>query len=336
MRFFSLPDRGLIRLSGPDALGFLQNLLTQDLRPLRDWEGAPALLLEAGGKIRFDMYVLRREPQIYMVDCALTDLRPLGRALSAARVAERFSLEVEPEWHVVGFLARPADSLQMPENSEEQPEKTQTQAFQKVTDTRHPKLGWRLYGSGSPKQEPNRHEALSSEASEAPASPEAARMNFLPYGIVEGGAALAGRWPLVAGLDRLNYISWTKGCFPGHEVTARVHYKGKPKYAFRLFKAEQALPALPEPSQSLAAAKKGTTSSPKGPPLLTRQRRPIGDYICHQDTYLIAQVLRTQAFAGTSVAGEQTDQAAKPAASSAPSENELFFQDHILRPWPVL
>ncbi len=331
MPFFSLPDRGLIRVSGPDALGFLQNLLTQDVRPLRDWEGAPALLLEAGGKIRFDMYVLRREPQVYMLDCALADLRPLGRALSAARVAERFSLEVEPAWQVVGFLARPSDTRQTPENPEnreEYLEKTHTNSFQKVTDTRHPKLGWRLYASGSPKQETKPYEALGE-------TPAAARMNFLPYGIVEGGAALAGRWPLVAGLDRLNYISWTKGCFPGHEVTARVHYKGKPKYAFRLFKAERALPASPASPEApaLAAAREGSASSsvPKGPPLMTRQRRPIGDYICHQDTYLIAQVLRAR-----TVAGEQTDEAAKHASPSAPSENELLFQDHILRPWPVL
>lgn len=42
-------------------------------------------------------------------------------------------------------------------------------------------------------------------------------------------AAGMGRWiPQVLGYDRLGAVSFTKGCYLGQEVVARVHYRGKP------------------------------------------------------------------------------------------------------------
>ena len=55
-----LEDRGVISVTGDDATGFLQGLLTNDIEPLGASEARYAALLTPQGKILFDMIVVAR------------------------------------------------------------------------------------------------------------------------------------------------------------------------------------------------------------------------------------------------------------------------------------
>ena len=47
-------------------------------------------------------------------------------------------------------------------------------------------------------------------------------------------ADIRGKWiPQMLGYDRLGAVSFTKGCYLGQEVVARVHYRGKPNRVCR-------------------------------------------------------------------------------------------------------
>jgi folate-binding protein YgfZ len=59
--------RGLLQLTGPDRLSFLQGMLSNDLRTLKPGEGQPAAVLNQQGKVLGDVRVLQSENSFYLV-----------------------------------------------------------------------------------------------------------------------------------------------------------------------------------------------------------------------------------------------------------------------------
>lgn len=85
-----------------------------------------------------------------------------------------------------------------------------------LADPRHPNLPHRLYGNGDCTTSP-----LTAHHSLALGIPELGR-DFAPDSVVA----------MDAGYDLLNAISFTKGCYVGQEVTARMHYKNIARRGF--------------------------------------------------------------------------------------------------------
>lgn len=76
-------------------------------------------------------------------------------------------------------------------------------------DPRDPAMGWRLYDGGTQGDEGQDWDALR-----------------IDHGIPDFGAELgAETYILEMAFDRLNGVSFTKGCYVGQEVTARMHHK---------------------------------------------------------------------------------------------------------------
>ncbi len=67
---FDLTGRGSLRVSGPDRVAFLQGVVTNDVRTLVPGSGCPALFLTPKGKLRATLDVLALE------DCFLLDTEP--------------------------------------------------------------------------------------------------------------------------------------------------------------------------------------------------------------------------------------------------------------------
>lgn len=60
--------------------------------------------------------------------------------------------------------------------------------------------------------------------------------------------------PQMVNLQAINSLSFTKGCYPGQEVVARMHYLGKNKR--RLYLASVATDSLPQPGQAILTSDK--------------------------------------------------------------------------------
>lgn len=58
--------------------------------------------------------------------------------------------------------------------------------------------------------------------------------------------------PQMVNLQAINSLSFTKGCYPGQEIVARMHYLGKLKR--RLYRASVECDVLPEPGQAIMTA----------------------------------------------------------------------------------
>jgi folate-binding protein YgfZ len=185
-----LADRALLRISGEDVRGFLQGLVTQDLREVRpgapQWSG----LLTAQGKALFD-FLLWEDPEdadAILIDCEAAQAEALARRLAIYRL--RRKIVIAP---AAGSVHWSLDDAQG------------------VPDPRLPTLGRRWLGP----------------AGGAPAT--GWREHRLSLGVTEGAEELGQDktlW-LECNAEELHGTAFTKGCFIGQENTARMHYRSK-------------------------------------------------------------------------------------------------------------
>src|SRR3954452_9665691 len=63
MTMFHRPEAGVVTVEGPDAITYLQSLVSQDLDPLGDGEWTRSLLLQPQGKLTAFFDLLRVSPE---------------------------------------------------------------------------------------------------------------------------------------------------------------------------------------------------------------------------------------------------------------------------------
>jgi folate-binding protein YgfZ len=221
-RGFLAIDRTVLRISGADARGFLQDLITSDIGRLA--EGAVyAALLSPQGKYLFD-FLLAPEGDAILLDVKSDRAEPLARRLAMYRL--RAKVAIEPaDLRVAVLLDEPAPGA--------------------LADPRHPALGWRLYA-------PDPSPALAARAPLAPAEWDALRVAHL---IPETGIELApdDSYILEMGFERLHGVDFRKGCYVGQEVTARMKHKTELRKG--LVKVELDGPPPPPGTEILAGGK---------------------------------------------------------------------------------
>jgi folate-binding protein YgfZ len=195
-------ERDVIRLSGADAVGYLQGQCSQDVAALEPGQCADALLLEPQGRVDALVRVTRTGADELVVD---TDAGWGGAVI--ARL-ERFKLRVKLEISVVGWrcvaVRGPAAGAMAPD-----PGMLQLPVV-------WPGLsGFDLLGEQP--RAPTGVEACSHEAWEAVR---------IEAGIPMMGTEIDDRTiPEEAGLVE-RCVSFTKGCFTGQELVARIDARG--------------------------------------------------------------------------------------------------------------
>lgn len=180
-------DRAIFSVSGADRLTFLQGLLSNDVLALRDHGITYAALLTPQGKYLADMFVLAQGGALYL-DMAASIAPQTVQRLSMYRL--RADVQIAPADIAVtrGLGAAPLGAFD---------------------DPRHAALGWRHYGAALPTE---------------PVDWDAIRVaNIIPATGIELIANES--YILEMGLDRLNGVSFRKGCYVGQEVTARMRHK---------------------------------------------------------------------------------------------------------------
>jgi tRNA-modifying protein YgfZ len=186
------PDRSVWSLTGPDALSFLQVIVTNDLSPLETdagivWCG----LLSPQGKYLADFFVVRQADGQLLIDIATTLAASTLQRLKMYRL--RAKVEIVPAaLKVIRGLGLPPDGA--------------------LADPRHPALGWRAW-SGEPGDEPR---IDWDEIRVAHVIPESS-IELVPD----------DTYILEAGFERLHGVDFRKGCYVGQEVTARMKHKAE-------------------------------------------------------------------------------------------------------------
>jgi folate-binding protein YgfZ len=197
--------REFVRVAGPDAENLLDRMLSNDVKALAVADACEALLLTAKGRVIAPLVVWRREQDDFLLltESGLGD--PVRSTLLRARFAAK--AEIEPERH---------DS-------------------------------WLVLGDGSggiPNAEYGDPavEVLDERPAGDPIEAEELERLRIRARTPAWGKEIDDRvLPAEAGLVE-RAVSLTKGCFPGQEPIARLHYRGHANRGLRLLEVEGAPP----------------------------------------------------------------------------------------------
>jgi folate-binding protein YgfZ len=221
-----LPQRGILELTGRDRLDFLNRMLTNSVKGLKPGQGVYAFLLNLKGRIVADMNVLELQDRTWLeMDARLVEVT--SDALKKYVVLEDLTLTNRTgEIHTIGlFGPRVADELVLPQLGQLD---SGHFAFAEIET-----IVWRDDRCGSPGYYlsfPSEHATkIWTTLTNRPigwAAFNAVRIEFgrPMMGIDFDDTVL----PAELGATTLNRaVSFTKGCYLGQEIVARLHARGQ-------------------------------------------------------------------------------------------------------------
>jgi folate-binding protein YgfZ len=215
----------LLRVSGADAMPFLQGQLTCDLQQVTPGKACFGGYCSPQGKL-LATFVLIMTPSDYLMLVPGDLAEPLLQRLRKFVLRSRASLELESELRALGVGGPAAAGLlaeavgPVPENALE------TVQHPSATLVRLPGPGFlALSAAGGPASL-----WASLAARVTPAGSAAWDWLHVQAGIPWITAASQDAFlPQMVGLDAIGGVSFEKGCYPGQEIVARTHYRGEVK-----------------------------------------------------------------------------------------------------------
>ncbi len=254
-----LPQHGTIRATGGDRLEFLNRMLTQQLEPLEAWSSARSFLTNRQGRIVADLTVVHT-PEETLLDVDVLALRPTLELLDQFLFGEDVAFEdASGELHRLGLHGPTAPSLLAALAMESEGGSLDELPEGRCVRTRiagHPVICHRWDAAGVPglmlTVPADAAEAVHTAIAALGIAPEhdhveaKTRGEAHPYRLrlvgwhalniarIEAGTPLfnvdfgQGNLPAETGVleDR---VSFSKGCYPGQEVVARMRNLGHPK-----------------------------------------------------------------------------------------------------------
>ncbi|WP_310621035.1 CAF17-like 4Fe-4S cluster assembly/insertion protein YgfZ [Flexibacterium corallicola] len=238
-KFAQLSERGVLKVEGPDARVFLQNIITSDLDTLEVGKSAYSALLTPQGKVLWDFFIYAEEEDSFLLELPIGELPEFQKRLVFYRLRAKVEiLDISNEKTViVGWGESLPDGYQL--------------------DPRLPALGIRFLASS---QKP---EEIFSKT--LPKSQEQWNEHRIALGVPESGLdfSLGDVFPHDVDMDCLNGISFQKGCFIGQEVVSRMKHRGTARKRIIQVKAPDTLPETDTPIE-IDGKPAGTLSSSFG------------------------------------------------------------------------
>ncbi|MCG6205509.1 folate-binding protein [Rhodopseudomonas sp. HC1] len=258
MKATFLPDRGVIKISGPDARHLLNGLVTTDLTKLVPGQGRFGALLTPQGKIVADFFITEMAAEDdggFLLDCPKALAEPLATKLKFYKLRAKALIENLSDR--LGVLALwDGAPAQPPEMG--------------FADPRADQLGWRIIVP----------ELLAPATAEALGATVVATEQYdahrIACGVPTGGIdfGYADAFPHEANMDRLHGVDFTKGCYIGQEVVSRMHHRGTARTRIVRVTFEG---AAPQPGSDIMAGEKsvgimGSSAEGRGLALLRIDR----------------------------------------------------------------
>jgi folate-binding protein YgfZ len=196
--------RGFVGVTGSEAAAYLERMLSNEVESLDVGESRDALLLTAKGRVVAPMIVWRRGADDFLLLTEPELAEPLHRELVRSRFAAKAAIEVEQHDSILVLgKEAPPDAVENRDYG--------VPAYEVVDG------------------EPPSWAELEEHGLE--------RLRVLARTPRFGREIDERVLPAEAGLDE-RAISFTKGCYPGQEPVARLHYRGHPNRTLRVLAIE--------------------------------------------------------------------------------------------------
>ncbi len=205
-----LPDRGVVRVSGEPARGFLNGLLTADIETMTPATPRFAALLTPQGKIVADGIVVEAPAEDgggFYLDCPRALASMLVERLGFYRL--RTKVTIEDLSGRLGVLAVWGGA-------------GESEHGLSYGDPRLAALGFRVI------LPPEAAEEAARDLGAALQDANAYEAHRIALGVPRGGLdfVYGDAFPHDAGMDQLGGVDFRKGCFVGQEVVSRVEHRG--------------------------------------------------------------------------------------------------------------
>src|SRR5207342_2909007 len=210
MQVALLPDRGVVKVAGDDARGFLNGLVTNDMAKVAPGKPRFAALLTPQGKIIVDFIVAEAPSNDgggFFLDCP--------RALASALVEKlnfyklRAKVICEDLSNVLGVMAIWDGS-------------GDSEYGLSYLDPRLPELGSRIM------LPPHLAAAAAADLGANFTDADDYETHRIALGVPRGGLDFiyGDTFPHQADMDQLNGVDFDKGCYVGQEVVSRIEHRG--------------------------------------------------------------------------------------------------------------
>ena len=224
-----LENRGVFKVSGEDALMFLQGLITNDMNQVSSSQAIYGVFLTAQGFFSHDLFITRREDS-YLIDTELDRLPDLLKKFRLYKL--RIKVVIEDVSQKYSIWAAWGDGVYehfdlMNPSPQASPSLGQSKLYEGALiygDPRLVDMGVRAIVPHDTEKESPEWKIDSADTSST--------QNYehwrLSHGIPESSQDLIPNksMPLECNLDLLKAFSWDKGCYLGQELTARTKYRG--------------------------------------------------------------------------------------------------------------
>ena len=249
--------RRILRLAGRDPIGMLNAILTNEV-PAEADRGTYAMLLNPKGRIQTDLRVLRAGDEI------LIDTEPEG-AEAAKEILGRYAPfsrvkleDLSGSWSVLGLYGPQARELlgrfELAEH-ESRVIEIEGRALLSV-GVAVPVPGYDLIGPAEVIASARKHVIGAGGA--APAGRDAFETARIEAGNPRFGADITpDNFPGESEGSLERAVSFGKGCYPGQETVARMHYRGSPNKRLYRFELESGQEGEPEAGDEVLQGEKG-------------------------------------------------------------------------------
>lgn len=253
---------GIFRLSGANAVKYLQGLVSNDVAKLDVGEGCYAAFLNVHGRIEADVHIFRFEDGLVLhTPPEAADW--LEKSLGRFRLAGGFDLERLGERHaMIAVLG--------PETHDLLERITGGDAPERLRCGESSTSGASIRLLGVPRCQTDSIDILGGadevaelwhrlrEAGAVPVGTEALEIARLEAGIARFGRDFDNDTVLQEA-DCPEIVSYQKGCYLGQEIVARLHFQGQPSKLLR--RIEITGDILPEPGDEVIAGDESAKSA---------------------------------------------------------------------------
>jgi tRNA-modifying protein YgfZ len=255
LRLHSLSDSGLIRFSGEDAPAFLHGQLSCDVNALTSNASTYGSYCTPKGRV-LATFLLWRSEQRFFMQLPSSLREPIRKRLSMFVLRSRVRAEdVTEAFALFGLSGEGAPELlvhvfgEAPESVHEVKDRDGTVLIKLPVDRFEVAVPVEKAAAVAGK--------LRQQA--APAAPHEWDLLDIRAGIPVITPATQEEFvPQMVNLDLIGGVSYTKGCYPGQEIVARMHYLGRLKQ--RMYRARVESEMAPQLGGKLYSAETGEQS----------------------------------------------------------------------------
>jgi tRNA-modifying protein YgfZ len=217
MPVFTLSHRSIVRVSGPEAMHFMDNLVTCDIENLGATQIVPGALLSPQGKILFD-FLASRDGDSFRLECRAENAAEFAKRLKFYRLRAKVDIAVEEQALVTVIFGVESGGSESESSA------------QWLRDLRFPAgtMAFRHYGAAANGPDADTYD-----------------QKRIEYGVAEGGFdyEFGDGFPHDVNLDQIGGVSFSKGCYVGQEVVSRMQHRGTARRRIVIAAADSALTA---------------------------------------------------------------------------------------------